>query len=145
MSTRLDVLNAVVAMIRRALPEADVIGLDDGADAPDTIGPSGRVIVRPGDPGDPEIDLSPVIYNYLHPIPVEFASYGTDTLTPSKAVDAMLEAVSAEIEGDRFLGGLVDYLDATAPETADLYTDAATVAHEAAADIVATYSTPHPL
>lgn len=145
MSKRLQVLQAVEAMIRAALPAAEVIGLDDGADVPDRIAPGGRVIIRPGDPGTPEIDLSPLTYNYQHPIPFELAAIGDGQMGPAEQIDAMLVAIGDAIDADRFLGGLVDYLDATAPETADLYVEGAATAHEAAGTIDASYSTTKPL
>ncbi len=145
MSNRLDVLKGVRAMIVAALPGADVVGVDNNAEVPDRICPFGRVIIRPGDPGKPDIDLNPVSYNYQHRIPIELVAYSSDLLTPAEAIDDMLQAIGAAIEADRFLGGLVDYLDANSPLTDDLYEEGAPDAHEAAADIVATYSTTTPL
>ena len=145
MSRRLQVLQAVEALVRAVLPDADVVGLEGSTDEPDRIGPGGRAIIRPGDPGTPEVDLSPLTYNYQHPIPFELAAIGTDALTPAEQIDAMLDAIAEAIEADRFLGGLVDYLDANAPETADLYVQGAAPAHEAAGTIDASYSTTRPL
>lgn len=145
MSKRLDVLLAVKALVAAALPGADVLGLDGSDAAPDRVGPLGRVIVRSGDPGDPEMDLSPPVYHYEHAIPLEVIAYQTTALTSEQVVDQMLGQISAAIEANRFLGGLVDYLDAAAPPTDDDYSEAAAVPRRADAIITASYSTSHPL
>jgi hypothetical protein len=145
MSKRLDVLLAVKALVQGALPGADVLGLDGSDAAPDRVAPGGRVIVRSGDPGEPEMDLSPPSYHYEHAIPLELVAYQSGSLTNEEAIDLMLGQIAAAIEADRFLGGLVDYLEATAPLTDDDYSEAAAVPRRADATITATYSTTHPL
>jgi hypothetical protein len=145
MSKRLDVLLAVKALIVAALPDADVQGIDSEDAAPDRIGPNGRAYVESGDPGAPEIDLSPLSYNYEHQIPVYLDGVAGGGLTAEQAVDAMADKVSAAIEADRFLGGLVDFLDATAPPGNDDYIDAASSSAGLSLTITASYSTTHPL
>lgn len=145
MSKRLDVLAAVKALMAQALPYATVLGLDGQDAAPARVGQFGRVVVRSGDPGDPEIDLSPLTYNYQHQIPIEVAAYESGGRTSEEAVDDMLVAIGEAIEADRTLGGLVDWIDATAPTTEDIFTDGATPPKGADLLIVATYATTNPL
>lgn len=145
MTKRLDVVNAVVALIVLALPSAEVLALDNDAAAPGRIGDGGRVIVRSGDPGDPELDLSPLTYNYDHQIPVEFMAYGAGSLTAEQAVDTMLAAASAAIKAHRTLGGVVDWLDGFAPVTGDIFENGAKPARGATVQLLASYSTPDPL
>lgn len=141
MSKRLDVLQALRRLIETALPGVEVLGLDGQEDAPARIGPLGRAVVRSGDPGDPEIDLSPLIYNYEHRIPIELTAYRTGALTNEQVVDQMAKNIGAEIQADRFLGGLVDYLDAVAPTTEAIAVDGAVPARGADLIVIATYST----
>lgn len=145
MSKALDVAAAIKTLVQDALPGADVLGLDGRDAAPDRIGPLGRVIVRAGDPGDPEIDLSPITYNYDHTFELEIAAYQSSSRTAAQAVDDMLGAVATAIQANRTLGGLVDWLDAASPLTDDDYSEGAPVARRADATIVATYSTTRPL
>ena len=145
MSKRFEVLLAVKALLVTALPGVDVQGLDGMDAAPDRIGPNGRCTIEAGDPGRPEIDLCPPTYNYQHQIPVTIDGVAAGNQTPEQVVDAMLDLIAAAIEADRFLGGLVDYLDATAPPANDDYVPGAPVTGGAALTIVATYSTAHPL
>jgi hypothetical protein len=141
MSKRLDVLTAVKALVAAALPDAEVLGLDGDEAAPDRISAGGRVIVRSGTPGDPEVDLSPLTYHYEPEIPIEVASSTGDEDT----LDAMTGAIGRAVQADRTLGGLVDWLDATAPLTDDVYLAGATPARGAVLSIIAAYSTSDPL
>lgn len=143
MSKRHDVLKAVKALVKAALPHADVVGLDGDSAAPSRIAPGGRAVMRSGDPGDPEIDLSPLSYNYQHRIPLELtAPPGTD---PERAVDLMAEAIGGVLETNRTLGGLCEWLEPTTATTEDLYVEGAPPPKGADFMIIASYSTPNPL
>lgn len=114
MSKRLDVLLAVKALAAGAAPLAEVLGLsgdDIGLGDPPR---AGRIIVRAGTPALVETTLSPVAYWYDHEVPVEIYAFD------EAALDALLVALGVAIDADRTLGGLVDWLDAVAPETDDL-------------------------
>jgi hypothetical protein len=144
---RLDVITGVKALAQATFPGIDVLGLEGEEAAPDRVPANGRIIVRAGDPGAPEIDLSPVMYNYSHEIPVEIEAYKTSDpdLTGEQVVDSIVARFSAAIEADRTLGGLVEYLDGYAPATGDIYVAGATPVRAADLVLIATYSTPHPL
>jgi hypothetical protein len=145
MSKRLAVLIAVKAMIAAALPGADVKGLDNRADKPDRIPANGLIIVRAGDPGDPDVDLCPPTYHFAHQIPVEIAGYQSATQTNAEVIDTMMGRIGTAIALDRTLGGLCDHLEALAPGTDDI--TAAGAASAAGADLVlvARYATTDPL
>ena len=152
MTKRREVLDALKAMLVAALPSSVTVEGLDGADAsPDRLLAGGRVLIEAGNPGEPEIDLSPPTYNYRHEIPVTVdalavaATADAPAMTAEDAVDAILDLMSAAIEADRFLGGAVDYLDAYAPQSEDDYVDGAAVSRVAPFTIIATYSTSHPL
>ncbi|MGI4879908.1 MAG: hypothetical protein ACRYG4_20730 [Janthinobacterium lividum] len=145
MSKRLDVLAAVKVLVQAALPGADVKGLDGSAARPTRIPPNGLAIIRSGDPGPPEVDLSPLNYNYEHAIPVEISGYQSSSRTNDEAVDDMASAIGRAVEADRTLGGLCDWLDVEAPSVDDIATEGATVAAGTTLTITASYSTPNPL
>ncbi len=145
MSKRLEVLVAVKAMLTTALPGVDVQGLDGADAAPERIGGNGRAYIEAGDPGRPEIDLCPVTYYYQHQIPITLDAPARGNLSAEQAVDAMTDQIAAAIVSDRFLGGLVDYLDASAPPANDDYTAGSAIIGSASVVITASYSTPHPL
>ena len=145
MSRRLDVLKALADLVRVALPGAKVVGLDDDAAAPQSIPASGMVIVRSGDPGDPDVDLSPLAYNWTHRIPLEVSSYASANVSSEEALDEMLTAIDAAIAADRTLGGLCDWVEPQAPLTEDIYTDGTEPPRGADLAVVATYTTATPL
>ncbi len=142
----LDVPMAVKLLFTHALASTSfaVMGLDGEDAAPDRVG-DGRVLVEQGTPGTPDIDLSPVSYNYAHQIPVTIEAAAAYGLTGAQRIDAALALMSDAIVSDRFLGGLVDYLDATAPDSFDETEEGAPVIRVASVIVIATYSTPQPL
>ncbi|HVY21177.1 MAG TPA: hypothetical protein VHA70_14005 [Bauldia sp.] len=141
-SRREEVLNAVKALIAAALPGAKV---ERNAAKPERIPSGGLVIIRDGDPGDPEVTLSPLTYIYTHRIPIEIAVLAAAPLTREQTLDATLIAIGEAVEADRTLGGLCDFLEPEAPSTGDLEATGAVAGRWADAVILATYATPNPL
>jgi hypothetical protein len=141
-SKREQVLDAVKALLSSALPTADV---RRNLAKPERIPPGGLVVVRDGDPGEPEVMLSPLTYLYTHRIPIELAAYETSSQLPEQVLDEMLGAIGVAVSGDRTLGGLCDFIEAQAPATDDVETAGARAGRWADAAIVAVYGTPDPL
>ena len=141
-SKREQVLDAVAALIDAALPAAKV---ERNAAKPERIPPGGLAIVRDGDPGEPEVLLSPLTYLYTHRIPLEIAARESGSQSREQVLDAMLAAIGAAVAADRTLGGLCDFIEAEAPATADIEAAGALPGRWADAAIVAIYGTPDPL
>ncbi|ARP98195.1 hypothetical protein [Pseudorhodoplanes sinuspersici] len=141
-SKREQVLDAVKALVAAALPGADV---KRNLAKAERIPPDGLVIVRDGDPGEPEVLLSPLLYVYTHRIPVEVAAYETSSQPRAQVLDEMLGAIGTAVAGDRTLGGLCDFIEAEAPATDDVETAGARAGRWADAAIVAVYGTTDPL
>lgn len=141
-SKREQVLDAVKALVVAALPGADV---KRNLAKADRIPPGGLVIIRDGDPGEPEVMLSPLLYVYTHRIPVEVAAYETSSQPREQVLDEMLGAIGAAVAGDRTLGGLCDFIETEAPATDDIETAGARAGRWADAAIVAVYGTTDPL
>ena len=146
MSTRLDVLRAIALLVRTAVSESTtVIGVDDDGAEPATIADGGRVVIDAGDPGDPEILLSPLTYFCSHRVPLLVIDGAEADVSAEQAVDDILTAIGEAIVADRTLGGLVDWLDAVAPQTSDLVFDQALSPRRADAVLLVTYATTNPL
>lgn len=141
-SKREQVLDAVRALVASALPDADV---KRNLAKADRISPGGLVIVRDGDPGEPEVMLSPLLYIYTHRIPIDVAAYETSSQPRERVLDEMLGAIGAAVAGDRTLGGLCDFIEAEAPATDDIETAGARPGRWADAAIIAVYGTTDPL
>lgn len=145
MSHRLLVLAGVKALVQRALPGATVRGMANDDAKPERTSELGDVIIRSGDPGQPDIDLSPPVYWWDHSIPIELAAYRSQSKTSQEVLDDMLVAIGTEIVADRTLGGLCQYLDAEAPTDGETTMSGAATMGWADFAIVATYSTSSPL
>ena len=64
MATSYEVDLAVAEMLTRVIPDYRFVTLeDDSADRPRRIDPHGTVWLRDGEPGEPDIDLSPPTYH----------------------------------------------------------------------------------
>lgn len=141
-SRREQVVGAIKALVATALPAAEV---KRNLDKPERIPPGGLVIVRDGDPGEPDVLLSPLTYVYAHRVPIEVAAFASGSLTREEVVDQMLSAIGAAVAADRTLGGLCDFIEPEAPSSDDLETTGAVSGRWADTAIVAHYATPDPL
>ena len=141
-SRREEVLDAIKTLIARALPNAEV---KRNLDKPERIPPGGLVIIRDGDPGEPEVLLSPLTYVYEHRVPIELAAFASASLTREQAMDQMLSAIGMAAMADRTLGGLCDFIETEAPTSDDLETAGAMSGRWADAAIIVSYATANPL
>ncbi|MCW5683567.1 MAG: hypothetical protein KIT85_04160 [Pseudolabrys sp.] len=141
-SKREQVLDALKALVAAALPDADV---KRNLAKPERIAPGGLAIIRDGDPGEPEVMLSPLTYIYTHRIPIEIAAYETSSQPREEVLDDLLGAIGSAVAGDRTLGGLCDFIEAEAPSTDDVETAGARAGRWADTSIVAVYGTTDPL
>ncbi|CAA7620594.1 acyl-CoA transferase [Magnetospirillum sp. SS-4] len=114
------------------------------APLPETVTAGGLIILRDGDPGDPEVMLSPVSYLWEHQAEIEvILQRGQDD--DSAALDSLLMAVGAALSTDRSLDGLAEWLDWGAPKTSGLAIDGAASLRGATVNITIHYSSPDPL
>ena len=110
---------------------------------PERIPPTGLIILRDGNPGEPEVTLSPLTYFYQHRAELEVviqAGSGRDAL-----FDALAGSIGAALAADRTLGGLCDWVEAEAPEPVDLPIEGAAALKAAAITLVLHYATADPL
>lgn len=142
-SLREQILEALKDMLSAALPVGT--GVERNQDKPERLTAGNLVILRDGEPGEPEIDLSPLTYNFAHRIPLEIAAYADDPAERYEALDALLRPIGAAVAADRTLGGLCDFLEVEAPDTGDAETDGAEPFRWADVVIVAHYATTDPL
>jgi len=110
---------------------------------PERIPASGLIILRDGNPGEPEVTLSPLTYFYQHRAELEVviqAGSGRDAL-----FDALAADIGVALAADRTLGGLCDWVEAEAPEPVDLPIEGAAALKAAVITIVLHYATHDPL
>jgi hypothetical protein len=109
---------------------------------PERVPAAGLLILRDGDPGEPEVTLSPLRYHYQHAAEIEVVVQGGDR---DAAFDALCASVGAAIAADRTLGGLCDWVEAEAPRPVDLPVEGAAGLKAGLIPIVLHYPSPTPL
>jgi hypothetical protein len=149
MSTREQVLDALQAVLETALGAAPA-GPVEGRNLKllGRIPTVGLVILRDGDPGDPETTLSPLTYHFEHratiDVLVDGAHYATEAAR-DVAFAALLAALGAAVVADRTLGGLCDWIEPQAPEIVHERIEGAEALKAAGIAIALHYATTDPL
>jgi hypothetical protein len=108
------ILNALKALFE-TLPDAVV---ERNSVLPEKIPDSGLIVVRDGDPGEPEQALGGFGSTYYqHAIEIEVYVEGGDPAARDAAFDALLQQIGVALEADPTLGGLAFGLTYRRPET----------------------------
>ena len=106
------------------------------------VPPDGLLILRDGEPGEPEVTLSPLTYHYQHRAEIEAVIQGTDR---DAAFDAFCASIGASIAADRTLGGLCEWIEAEAPRPVDLPVEGAASLKAAVIPVILHYTVADPL
>ena len=109
---------------------------------PERIPPDGLLILRDGEPGEPEVTLSPAAYHYQHRAEIEAVVQGANR---DAAFDALCASIGTAIAADRTLGGLCDWVEAEAPRPVDLPVEGAASLKAAVIPVILYYTTADPL
>jgi len=109
---------------------------------PERIPASGLLILRDGEPGDPEVTLSPLRYHCQHRAEIGAVVQGA---TRDAAFDTLCASIGVAIAADRTLGGLCDWVEAEAPRPVDLPVEGAASLKAAVISVVLHYFTADPL
>jgi hypothetical protein len=109
---------------------------------PERVPAAGLLILRDGEPGEPEVTLSPLRYHYQHRAELEAVVQGA---TRDTAFDTLMASVGAAIAVDRTLGGLCDWVEAEAPRPVDLPVEGAAGLKAAVILVTLHYSVSDPL
>ena len=122
--------------------DADAVFRHAGDVLPERVPAEGLLILRDGEPGEPEVTLSPLAYHYQHRAEIEAVVQGTDR---DAAFDTLIATIGAALSADRTLGGLCDWVEAEAPRPVDLPVEGAASLKAAVIPVVLHYSTADPL
>ena len=134
--------DTVLAALQARLQPLDALTLRDEV-LPERIPPAGLIILRDGQPGEPEVTLSPLRYHYEHRAEMEVIIQTAGNRTT--AFDALIAAIGTALETDRTLGGLCDWVEAEAPASVDLPVEGAVTLKAAVITVVLHYTTTGPL
>ena len=110
---------------------------------PERIPAAGLIILRDGQPGDPDVTLSPLRYHFQHRAELEIiVQAANDRAT---VFDTLIAAIGTALATDRTLGGLCDWVEAEAPASVDLPVEGAVALKAAVITVVLHYTTADPL
>jgi hypothetical protein len=109
---------------------------------PERVPNAGLLILRDGEPGEPEVTLSPLRYHYQHRAEIEAVVQGA---TRDTTFDTLCSSIGGALAVDRTLGGLCDWIEAEAPRPVDLAVEGAASLKAAVIPVVLHYSTADPL
>jgi hypothetical protein len=105
---------------------------------PERVPTEGLLILRDGEPGEPEVTLSPL------PTTTSTAPRSRRSCrAPHRdtAFDTLTASIGAALAADRTLGGLCDWVEAEAPRPVDLPVEGAASLKAAVVPVVLHYST----
>jgi hypothetical protein len=137
-TTRETILAALQARLQRfaALTQRDEV-------LRERIPAAGLIILRDGQPGEPEVTLSPLRFHYQHRAELEVVvQAGTGR---ASTFDTLIAAIGTALEIDRTLGGLCDWFEPEAPASVDLPIEGAAALKVAIITVVLHYTTTGPL
>ncbi|PZO63886.1 MAG: acyl-CoA transferase [Paracoccus denitrificans] len=110
---------------------------------PERIPTAGLIILRDGQPGEPEVTLSPLRYHYQHRAELEVVVQAPNGR--ATAFDTLITAIGTALDADRTLGGLCDWVEPEAPASVDLPIEGAAALKAAIITVVLHYTTNGPL
>jgi len=112
---------------------------------PERVPAGGIVILLDGEPGEPDVLLSPPEYVYEHRADADVV---VDAATPTARdalFDSIMLAIGAAVAADRTLGGLCDYVETVVPVPVDVVVEGAPGFKAATLPIILHYGTADPL
>ncbi|MDJ0685397.1 MAG: acyl-CoA transferase [Alphaproteobacteria bacterium] len=105
----------------------------------------GLVVLRDGDPGEPEVLLSPPAYEYAHRAEIVVQVQHGEASERDAAMDTLLQQIGAALDADQTLGGAVDMAMAGGPELLDEPVEGAATIKAALIPVTLDYMTSTPL
>ena len=112
---------------------------------PERVPPTGLVILRDGDPGEPEALLSPLVWLWEHRAIVEVFTAGSTATERGSRMDAVLVDIGATISADRTLGGQCDWVQPQAPAIEEIAEEGVAPICAASVPVVLVYGSSDPL
>lgn len=135
-------LESILLALTAAIDAATYATVERGSVLPTDVPPDGLVILRDGDPGEPEYTMSPMTWHYEHVAACEIYADAEDR---DAAFDLLKRQIGTAIAADRTLGGLCDWVEAEAPATEDLPLEGGATTKAAIIPIRLHYATTDPL
>jgi len=108
---------------------------------PEKVPSEGLFILRDGDPGEPEMLLSPLSYYWQHLASLEVFVQAGEATQRDALMDALFQHIAAALATDQTLGGLCDRVTPHAADTGSVVIDGAANVKAAIIPIELIYTT----
>ena len=141
-SVREDALQALFSAIQSAAPEGARVVRNETQNL--EVPAAGLINMRDGDPGEPEVTLSPVRYWFRHRVEILIIASGITGPARASATDTLVENINTAIEADPYLGGAAEYAEAEAPTSDDVNAEAGEPKRGVILPIIIEYETSSP-
>jgi hypothetical protein len=106
---------------------------------------AGILIVRDGEPGEPDVLMSPETYIYTHLADIDVVFQNGDAAARDAGFDILKQAVATALSTDRTLGGSVEYALGRAPAPLEITAEGVEAIKAATIQVELTYETSDPL
>ena len=116
MTQRENILSALLTLLL-TIPDAKTVRNEV---LPEKVSAGGLIIMRDGEPGEPEVTLSPLSYYWQHRATLDVLVSDIHGAARDQKLDDLFAAIAAAIDNDPTLGGLCDLAMPLAPETSTL-------------------------
>ena len=140
-STRETALNALLAL----LETIDGITVKRNEPETVTIPAGGLVSLRDGDPGEPDILLSPTTYAWEHVAEIVVQKQHVDARIRDRDIDVILQAIDIALDNDSTLGGTVEMARPGSPEIITEAVESAATIKAVLVPVILEYTTKTPL
>lgn len=137
MTARETILQALFALLQ-TVPSVKVIRNEV---FPEKIPEGGLIVMRDGDPGEPEVFLSPTTYYWQHRVLLEVAVQKGVATARDTALDTLFSQIAGVIASNNTLNGLCDLVIPLAPDTNTLAIEGAATVKTAIVSLTLIYST----
>jgi len=134
----------ILSALHTALQTIPGAVVQRGEVLPERVPAGGFVILRDGDPGEPEVTLSPLRHHWQHQAEVEIIVQDKDASLRAALFDVLVEQINGVLVADRTLGGLCDWIEPGAPAPADLPIEGGQALKAAVLPITLIYTTTAP-
>lgn len=115
------------------------------AEVPTTVPAEGLVIFRDGEPGEPDVTLSPLSFSFNHAMQLEAYAQASAKAARVTTLDGLISAMGTALAADRNFGGLADWSMPGAPVVTDHGSTGAQSVAAAHIPLAVTYTTTDPL
>ena len=137
------VLKALLAVLQSGSPPGVKILRNEPL--PQRIPKKGMLILRDGDPGQPDQEFSPPVYIYQHRAEIEVLAQNNNTGDRDAMFDTLRQAIALAINADLTLGGECEYVEVEASQPQDVDVAGGDTIKGATIPVILHFETSNPL